>query len=85
MLTDHQWQKYNQLIDCKLEILVALREMKDILKQTFPNEYEIAYEHWIKDISLSIKKSNEFESKVGLTIEDTLSRIQKLTNTHFGD
>lgn len=74
-LTEQQKHQLNRLLDHRDEIENALFHIERILKEYFPGEFDIAYQHWIPQISTAICEKEKWLSRGSYTMQQTLSRL----------
>lgn len=75
MLTSEQKNQLNNLIDCRDEIADCIFRIEHILKTYFPDEFHIAYQHWIPQISTALADSDQWLSRGDISMQYTISRI----------
>ena len=81
-LTKEQKDQINNLVDYRDDIIDSLFHIERILKTYFPEEFDIAYQHWIPQISTALLNYEKWLPRGSQTMENTLSRIlDKENNT----
>ena len=73
--TDEQKHQLNRLIDHRDEITNALFHIERILKHYFPEEFDIAYQHWIPQISTALYEDKKWLPRGEQTMQQTLNRL----------
>lgn len=73
--TDEQKHKLNQLKDCRDEIVKQLFHIEHILKVYFPEEFDVAYQHWIPQITTALYEDNRWLPRGSQTMQHTLNRL----------
>ena len=70
-------QKYqlNKILENRDNIVASLNDIAEILQQYFPDQFAIAYQHWIPQISTALKTSEKWLSRGQYSLQDTLDRI----------
>lgn len=66
-----------ELENCRECIENALRDIKDILKENFPEEYERARSYWVAHIEGALRKETEWLGRSFITMDDTLEAIER--------
>jgi hypothetical protein len=83
-MNSDQKNTIEQLIKCRDNITQTLCEIASILKQDFPEEYEIAYQYWIPQIVTALRKDNKWLSRGDYSMQQTIDRIlDKLSDDKF--
>ncbi|NBX97559.1 hypothetical protein EB118_19615 [bacterium] len=75
MLNNEQKYQLIQLIGYKEEIANNLFHMESILKQYFPKEYNLAYQHWIPQILTALHDDDRWLSRGQYSVQDTIDHI----------
>lgn len=75
-LTSEQKHQFSRLIDYRDEIVKSLFHIERILKTYFPEEFEVAYQHWIPQITTALYEDKKWLSRGERTMEQTISRIK---------
>ena len=75
MLTQQQKHQLNRLIDHKDEISKAMFHIERILKTYFPNEFDIAYQHWIPQILTALENDVKWLPRGQYSLQDTIDHI----------
>lgn len=74
-LTDQQKHQLNNLIDHRDKIESSLFQIERILKEYFPEQYDIAYQHWIPQIATALCEYDKWLPRGQFTMQSTLDRI----------
>lgn len=74
--TDIQKYQLNKIRDHRDEITGAIFHIERILKQYFPEEFDIAYQHWIPQIITALYEDKKWLPRGEQTLQDTLDRLQ---------
>lgn len=74
-LTQEQKDQLNKLIDYRNQISDALFHIERILKDYFPNEFEVAYQHYIPQISTALYQSDKWLSRGDFDMQYTINRL----------
>lgn len=83
-MNNDQKNTVGHLIRCRENIAEILYEIGSILKKDFPEEYEIAYQYWIPQISTALYKDNKWLSRGDYSMQQTIDRIlDKLSDDKF--
>lgn len=75
MLTQTQKDQFNKLIDYRDEISNSMFHIERILKTYFPEEFDVAYQHWIPQISTALADSDRWLNRGEINMQYTVSRI----------
>jgi hypothetical protein len=74
-LSQEQKDQFNKLIDYRDEITNALFHIERILKTYFPEEFEIAYQFWIPQITTALYEDKKWLSRGERTMQQTIDRL----------
>lgn len=74
-LTEDQKHQLNKLIDHRDEIANALFHIERIIKHYFPEEFEVAYQHWIPQITTALYEDNRWLPRGEYTMQNTINRL----------
>jgi flagellar biosynthesis chaperone FliJ len=74
-LTQEQKDQINNLIDYRDKITHSLFHIERILKHYFPEEFDIAYQHYIPQITTALYEDKKWLSRGSQTMQDTLNRL----------
>jgi soluble cytochrome b562 len=66
----------NNLIDYRDQISNCLFHIEQILKTSFPDQYDDAYQHWIPQILTALDNDLKWLPRGELTLQDTIDRIK---------
>lgn len=73
-----------KLIKHREDISEILYEIGSILNKHFPDEYEIAYQYWIPQITTALYKDTKWLSRGDYSMQQTIDRIlDKFNDTNF--
>lgn len=73
--TKEQKDQLNKLIDYRDEISGALFHIERIIKQYFPEEFDIAYQHWIPQITTALYDDTRWLPRGQRTMQHTINRL----------
>ena len=73
--TNTQKHQLNKLMDHREEISQSLFHIERILKEHFPKEYNIAYQHWIPQIITALYEEHRWLPRGEYTMEQTVKRL----------
>jgi flagellar biosynthesis chaperone FliJ len=79
-LDNTQKHQLNKLIDYRDEIETALFHIERILKNHFPSEHSMAYQHWIPQITTALKESDKWLPRGQYTLQNTIDHISDNDN-----
>lgn len=74
-LTDKQKEKIKDLLVHRDSIINCVFHMERILKHYFPEEFDIAYQHWIPQIITALYDDNKWLPRGEQTFQDTINRL----------
>jgi len=74
-LTQTQRDQINCLIDYRDEIVKNLFHIERILKTYFPEEFEIAYQHYIPQITTALYEDKKWLQRGDHTLQQTINRL----------
>lgn len=75
-MNQEQKHQLNRLIDHRDEISKAMFHIERILKTYFPNEFDIAYQHWIPQILTALDNDVKWLPRGEHTLQDTIDHIK---------
>ena len=73
--TNTQKHQLNKLMDHREEINQSLFHIERILKEHFPKEYNIAYQHWIPQIITALDSDDRWLPRGQFNMKHTLDRL----------
>ncbi len=65
----------NRLMDYRDQIESSIFQIERILKDHFPNEYDIAYQHWIPQILTALDDNPKWLSRGQFNMKQTIARL----------
>lgn len=74
-LTNEQKHQLNKINDHKNEICNSLSKIEFILKEYFPEEYAIAYQHWIPQIITALHDNDKWLPRGEQTLQKSIDRL----------
>lgn len=74
-LTDEQKYQLNKLMDYRDQIESSLFHIERIIKVYFPEEFEIAYQYWIPQITTALYDDQRWLSRGEQTMQNTIKRL----------
>lgn len=74
-LTEEQKHQLNRLIDYRDQITDNLFHIERIIKVYFPEEFDIAYQHWIPQITTALYEDKRWLNRGTQTMQHTLNRL----------
>lgn len=74
-LTKEQKQQLNKIIDYRDDIANAVFHIERILKVYFPEEFDIAYQHWIPQIITALYEHDRWLPRGEQTLQDSIKRL----------
>ena len=74
-------RQYYRLIDYQENMLVSLTQIEKILKEKFPDQYSLAYQHWIPQIKTAITSDDRWLARTDYNFDYTLKKIEE-ANEH---
>jgi hypothetical protein len=72
---------YYRLVDYRETILTSIGQIEKILKEEFPSEFPLAYQHWIPQIKTAITEDSRWLSRTDYNFDYTLNKIDNLDKT----
>ena len=73
--TQEQKDQINNLIDYRDDIVKTLFHIERIIKEYFPEEFEVAYQHWIPQITTALYEDKKWLSRGEFTMQQTINRL----------
>lgn len=74
-LTQEQKDQINRLIDYRDELTNSLFHIERILKHYFPEEFNIAYQHWIPQITTALYEDKRWLNRGEQSMQNTVDRL----------
>lgn len=74
-LTKEQQYQLNRLIDYRDQITDGLFHIERIIKTYFPEEFDIAYQHWIPQITTALYEDKRWLNRGEQTMQNTINRL----------
>lgn len=68
---------YYRLVDYRDNILANIKHVEKILKEDFPNHFDVAYQHWIPQIKTAISDDHRWLQRSDYNFDYTLDKIQE--------
>lgn len=84
MLTEEQKHQFNKLLDYRDDITNAIFHIERILKTYFPQEFNLAYQHWIPQILTALDNDVKWLPRGQITMQDSIDRIKDNSETSGG-
>ena len=75
-----QKHELNKLIYYRDEITSALFDIERILKNHFPSEHSLAYQHWIPQIRTALNVTDKWLPRGEYTLQNTIDHISDNDN-----
>jgi soluble cytochrome b562 len=75
MLDQDRKDQLNKLLDYRDVVSDAMFHIETILQTHFPEEFDIAYQHWIPQISTALANSDRWLNRGEINMQYTISRI----------
>jgi len=75
MLNSDQKHQLNKLLDHRDSIENSIYQISRILKEYFPKEYEIAYQHWIPQITTALNEHEVWLPRGQYNMQQTIKRL----------
>ncbi len=73
--TNEQKDQLNKLFDYRDEIVKSLSHIEGIIKQYFPEEFELAYQHWMPQITTALFEDTGWLPRGQYSMQNTLDRL----------
>lgn len=84
-LTQVQKDQLNSLIDYRDQITGGLFHIERILKVYFPEEFDVAYQHWIPQVTTALYEDNRWLPRGEQSMQHTINRLlDKANNDKVG-
>lgn len=74
----------DELIGYRDQIVNNLYHIERILKQYFPEEFNIAYQHWIPQITTALYEEKKWLNRGEQTMQHTINRIIDKDSSQIG-
>lgn len=80
-LTQEQKDQINILIDHRDSIVSHIFDIEQILKTYFPEEFDVAYQHWIPQIVTALYEHEKWLPRGTQTMQNTIDRLLDKVDT----
>ena len=74
-LSKEQKDQLNKLIDYRDDVTNAVFHIERIIKQYFPEEFALAYQHWIPQIITALYEDKKWLPRGQYSMQDTINRL----------
>jgi hypothetical protein len=75
-LVPKQQEQLEKLLEHRDSIVSHLYQIEHILKEYFPEQFELAYQHWIPQISTALYEQNKWLPRGQYSMQNTLDVIK---------
>ena len=75
-MNQEQKDQLNSLMDYREDISKSMFHIQRILKSYFPEEFHVAYQHWIPQILTALDNDVKWLPRGQLTLQDTIDQIK---------
>lgn len=75
-LVPQQKEQLEKLLEHRDSIISHLYQIEHILKEYFPEQFELAYQHWIPQISTALYEQNKWLPRGQYSMQNTLDVIK---------
>lgn len=82
--TEEQKHQLNNLIDYRDKITDSLSHIERIIKVYFPEEFDVAYQHWIPQIVTALYEDKRWLNRGEQTMQHTINRLIDKNNEKTG-
>ena len=82
--TTEQKYQLNKLFDHRDQITDSLFHIERILRTYFPEEFDVAYQHWIPQIMTALYEDKRWLPRGDQTFQDTLNRLMEKNKEQTG-
>ena len=76
-------ESLNKLFEYRDQIQKILAEIDSIIETDFPDEYSVAYQHWLPQIKTALKDNLKYLPRGEYSMDYTLYRIQDKLDNHL--
>jgi hypothetical protein len=83
-LTTEQKEQLSKLLSHRDDVVGSLFEIEQILKKYFPEEFDVAYQHWIPQIITALYDNKKWLPRGDQTMEKSIQRIRDKDNNGKG-
>lgn len=83
-LTEEQKHQLNRLIDYRDQITDGLFHIERIIKTYFPEEFDIAYQHWIPQITTALYEDKRWLNRGEQTMQHSINRLFDKSKEQIG-
>ena len=80
-LNEKEKYQLSSLLDHREKIKESISQIEQIIKEYFPEEYDVAYQHWIPQIITGLYNHKQWLPRGDQNMQKTIDRIHdKLTD-----
>ena len=76
-LNKEQKEQLTRLLNLRDSIIENLADIEHILKYYFPEEFDIAYQFWIPQITTALYEDKKWLSRGNSSMEQTINRLKE--------
>jgi hypothetical protein len=77
-LNAEQKKQFEKLIQYREDIKKIVSDIDDIIKEDFPAEYAVAYQHWIPQILTALYNNTNWLPRGQYSMQDTINHINDM-------
>jgi hypothetical protein len=78
-LTQEQKDQINKIVDQRDRIVDALFHIERILKVYFPEEFDLAYQFYLPQITTALYEEKKWLSRGEYSLQDTITKLLELS------
>jgi hypothetical protein len=75
LLSSEQQNQISDLLSHRDKIVSSLYDIEQILKKYFPEEFDIAYQHWIPQITTALFEDTKWLKRGQYSMQQSIERI----------
>jgi len=79
-----RFYQFRKLYDYRNQIMNSVFQMERILREYFPENYDLAYQHWIPQIITAIEDDEKWLNRGVYNFEDTVRSISENDDSSGG-
>lgn len=83
-MSKEQQHQLNRLMDYRDQISDAILHVEQILKDYFPDQHSLAYQHWIPQIVTALNDDSKWLSRGVYSFQNTIDKINDIDDNTKG-
>ena len=78
-------REYYRLVDHRNNMLSNIKQVEKILQEEFPDQFHVAYQHWIPQIKTALTSDDRWLPRSDYNFDYTLNKIKEADDNQCSD